>query len=308
MEETVPGNSNLIPLETDESIANRIFSIRGVQVMLDTDIADLFQVDVKRLNQQMKRNQERFPEDFCFLLSERETIELSRSQFATAMQTKGIKGGRTSYPYAYTEQGIIALAGVLRSGVANRMAVEISRVFVSMRHFILENGDTIRKIAELQSRQITFENETAKKFDTLFSYVDEKSFPKSMTFFDGQWFDSYDFLCSLFEKAETSILLIDPYCDREALKYCAKKKDWVSIKICHGPRAGLTNQDIATFTKQYGPVSVKCDASFHDRYLILDEKDCYHIGASLNHAGKRVYGINLIEDPDIVALLVQKGS
>ena len=308
MVETAPENNKLVPLETDESIANRIFTIRGIQVMLDTDIADLFEVHVKRLNEQMKRNANRFPDDFCFQLTESEMAVLSRSQIATAMQAKGIKGGRTSYPYVYTEHGIIALSGVLRSGVANRMAVEISRVFVSMRHFILENGDTIKKIAELQSRQITFENETAKKFDTLFSYVDEKSFPKSMTFFDGQWFDSYDFLCFLFEKADTSILLIDPYCDREALKYCAKRKDGVSIKICHGPRAGLTNQDIATFAKQYGPVSVKCDASFHDRYLILDEKDCYHIGASLNHAGKRVYGINLIDDPDIVALLIKKGS
>lgn len=304
MVETAPENNKLVPLETDESIANRIFSIRGVQVMLDTDIANLFQIDVKRLNQQMKRNQERFPEDFCFQITKEEMITL-RSQIAIFTEKTH---NRKYSPFVYTEQGIIALAGVLRSGVANRMAVEISRVFVSTRRFILENGDTIRKIAELQSRQISFENETAKKFDTLFSYVDEKSFPKSMTFFDGQWFDSYDFLCSLFEKADTSILLIDSYCDREALKYCAKRKDGVSIKICNGPRAGLTNQDIATFTKQYGPVSVKCDGSFHDRYLILDEKDCYHIGASLNHAGKRVYGINLIEDPDIVALLVQKGS
>ena len=91
------------------------------------------------------------------------------------------------------------------------MAVEISRVFVSMRRFILENGDLIKRVAELQSRQIAFENETARKFDALFSYVDEKSFPKQMTFFDGQRFDAYDFLSSLFEKADTSILLIDPY-------------------------------------------------------------------------------------------------
>lgn len=187
------------------------------------------------------------------------------------------------------------------------MVIEISRVFVAMRHFILENGDVIRRVAELQSRQIVFENETAKKFETLFSYVDERSFPKQMTFFDGQWFDAYDFLSSLFEKEGSSIILIDPYCDREALKYCAKRKDGVAIHICHGPHASLSEQDIAVFLHQYGSISVTNDESFHDRYLILDEKECYHIGTSLNHAGKRVFGVNRIEDKDVIDLLIQKG-
>ena len=188
------------------------------------------------------------------------------------------------------------------------MAVEISRVFVSMRRFILENGDVIKRVAELQCRQISFENDTAKKFETLFSYVDEKSFPKQMTFFDGQWFDAYDFISSLFEKADFSILLIDPYCDREALRYCAKRKNGVAIRICHSPHAALSTQDVAAFIKQYGSISLKCDASFHDRYIILDGKECYHIGASLNHAGKRVFGIDRIEDQDVITLLIQKGS
>ena len=302
-------NNKLPPLAgTEEDIADRIFAIRGVQVMLDSDIAALFELPVRRINEQMKRNPDRFPEDFCFQLTQEEVTSISRSQFAITMQSKGIKGGRSYLPYVYTEQGIIALAGVLRSGLADKMAVEISRVFVSMRRFILENGDLIKRVAELQSRQIAFENETARKFDALFSYVDEKSFPKQMTFFDGQWFDAYDFLSSLFEKADASILLIDPYCDREALRYCAKRKDGVRIKICHGSRAALGSQDVRTFSRQYGPIDVKCDDAFHDRYLILDEKECYHIGASLNHAGKRVFGISRVEDGDVVALLLRKGS
>ena len=301
MDELKPKNKLLPLAETEEGIADRIFTIRGVQVMLDSDIATLFQVDVKRLNEQRKRNQGRFPKDFCFQLTEEEIL---RSQIATSSSW----GGRRYLPFVYTEQGIIALAGVLRSGLADKMAVEISRVFVSMRRFILENGDLIKRVAELQSRQIAFENETARKFDALFSYVDEKSFPKQMTFFDGQWFDAYDFLSSLFEKADTSILLIDPYCDREALRYCAKRKDGVRIKIRHGPRAALGSQDVRTFSRQYGPIDVKCDDAFHDRYLILDEKECYHIGASLNHAGKRVFGISRVEDDDVVALLLRKGS
>ena len=297
----VAENNDLVLGKAEQNIAGRIFVVRGVQVMLDTDIASLFQVDVKRLNQQMKRNKERFPEDFCFQLTEEGIL---KSQFAIS----SLWGGRRYFPYVYTEQGIIALAGVLRSGIANRMAVEISRVFVSMRRFIHENGDVIKRVAELQSRQIAFENETAKKFETLFSYVDENTFPKQMTFFDGQWFDAYDFLCSLFEKADSSILLIDPYCDREALKYCAKWKASVTINICHGPNASLNNQDIATFSQQYGAITAKCDNSFHDRYLILDGKECYHIGTSLNHAGKRVFGVDRLDDPDVVALLYQKGS
>ena len=135
MDELKPENK-LPPLaETEEGIADRIFTIRGVQVMLDIDIAALFQVDVKRLNEQRKRNQGRFPMDFCFQLTE----EILRSQFGTSSSW----GGRRYLPYVYTEQGIIVLAGVLRSGLADKMAVEISRVFVSMRCFILENGDLI---------------------------------------------------------------------------------------------------------------------------------------------------------------------
>ena len=304
MDELEPENK-LPPLaETEGGIADRIFTIRGVQVMLDSDIASLFQVGVKLLNQQMKRNPDRFPEDFCFQLTKEERDRL-RSQIVTFTERTR---NRKYLPYVFTEQGIIALAGVLRSGIADKMAVEISRVFVSMRRFILENGDLIKRVAELQSRQIAFENETARKFDALFSYVDEKSFPKQMTFFDGQWFDAYDFLSSLFEKADTSILLIDPYCDREALRYCAKRKDGVRIKICHGSRAALGSKDITSFSRQYRPIDVKCDDSFHDRYLILDEKECYHIGASLNHAGKRVFGISRVEDDDVVALLLRKGG
>ena len=304
MNELVTNNNSLAIPPSDGGIANHIFTIRGVQVMLDTDIAALFQVDVKRLNQQMKRNVDRFPEDFCFLLTREEMISL-RSQIATFTEKTR---DRKYLPYVYTEQGVLTLAGVLRSGVANRMAVEISRVFISMRRFILENGDVIKRIAELQSRQIAFENETAKKFDALFSYVDEKSFPKQMTFFDGQWFDTYDFLSSLFEKADKSILLIDPYCDREALRYCAKRKNGVAVRICHGSHAALSHQDIDAFSKQYGPLLVKQDSSFHDRYLILDGKECYHIGASLNRAGKRVFGVERIMDPDVINLLIQKGS
>jgi len=294
----------LLPIDSEESIENRIFTIRGVQVMLDVDIAALFRVDVKRLNQQMKRNPGRFPRDFCFQLS-REDISVLRSQIATFTEKNH---NRKYFPFVYTEQGIIALAGVLRSGVAEHMAVEISRVFVSMRRFILENGDIIQRVAELQSRQIAFENETAKKFETLFSYVDEKRFPKQMTFFDGQWFDAYDFISALFEKAEISILLIDPYCDRHAFMYCAKKKAGVTLKICLGEHANLSDEDIEAFAKQYGPITIKQDVRFHDRYLILDRKECYHIGTSLNHAGKLVYGIYRIEDRGIIGLLIHKCS
>ncbi len=144
-EERIKSVAELPPLtETEEGIADRIFTIRGVLVMFDSDIAALFELPVRRINEQMKRNPDRFPEDFCFQLTAEE-FGCLKSQFATSFGP----GGKTKLPYVYMEQGIIALAGVLRSGIASRMAVEISRVFVSMKRFILENGDIIKRVAEL---------------------------------------------------------------------------------------------------------------------------------------------------------------
>ena len=158
--------NTIINVNNQEDIEKRILVIRGVQVMLDSDVAALFKVEPKRLNEQMKRNVGRFPKDFCFQLNSNEFKEL-RSQNATI----GVGYGNRKYiPYAYTEYGVVALAGVLKSEMAEKMSVEIVRAFISMRHFIIENGDVLLKLAQLQNRQINFELDTNKRFDEIMKF------------------------------------------------------------------------------------------------------------------------------------------
>ena len=150
-----------LDLSTEKNIGNCIYNIRGLQVMLDSDVATFFDVEVKRLNEQMKRNIDRFPEDFCFQLNDDEWRLVLRSQNATS---NSVSSKRRYNPYVYTEQGIMALSGVIKNEFAIRMSIKIVRVFISMRKFILENGDTLLELAKLQNRQINFEMETNKKY------------------------------------------------------------------------------------------------------------------------------------------------
>ena len=171
----------------NDEIENKIYTIRGQQVMLDSDIAYLFEVETRRLNEQMKRNISRFPEDFCFQLNSIEFKTL-RSQNATFNCSTL---GRKYVPYVYTEHGVMALAGVLKSEVAAKMTVEIVRTFVKMRKFILENSDTMLSLAKLQNRQLEFEKETNNKFDDVLRRIEKLDVPKTALFFSGQWYDAY---------------------------------------------------------------------------------------------------------------------
>ena len=186
-----------------------IYNIRGSQVMLDNDIAFFFGVETKYLNRQMKRNIERFPEDFCFQLSKDEYNDLRCQNVTFKLSTYD----RKYLPYVYTEHGIIALAGVLKNVVAAKMSVEIVRKFVQMRKFILENGDLLITLAKLQNRQLEFENETNRKFEEVFKAIGKLDLPQTALFYDGQWYDAFDYIVSIVAKASKSIILIDPYCD-----------------------------------------------------------------------------------------------
>ena len=188
----------LIQPNKDKNIEECIYNVRGLQVMLDSDIAFFFETNVASLNRQMKRNIERFPEDFCFQLSKKEINDL-RCQNGT---TKFLSSKRRYNPYVYTEEGIIALAGVLKNNTAATMSVEIARKFIQMRKFILENGDALVQLAKLQNRQINFENETNKKFDEILKLISRADLPKQVLFFNGQYFDAYDFIVSLIKKAK----------------------------------------------------------------------------------------------------------
>ena len=286
----------------NKSIEECIYNIRGQQVMLDSDIAFFFDVTISAMNRQMKRNIERFPEDFCFQLSNEEIDDL-RCQNGT---TKLLSSKRRYNPYVYTEEGIIALAGVLKNDVAAKMSVEIARRFIQMRKFILENGDVLLALAKLQNRQIEFENETNKKFDEILRLISKADLPKQAIFSAGQFYDAYEFITSIVRKANHSIVLVDPYCDSKAFTFLKNKKENVELTICLSRSSKLENEEISKYESQYGKTTIKYLDDNHDRYIIVDNEECYQLGASLNYAGKKMFSIIKNENRDITQFILNK--
>lgn len=297
-------NNKLLPTKSfssDKSIENCVFNIRGRQVMLDSDIAHFFDVETKRINEQMKRNKVRFPEDFCFQLNSLEFKTL-KSQNATSNIGRG---GKQKLPFVYTEHGIIALAGVLKSETADKMSVEIARKFIQMRKFILENGDVLLALAKLQNRQLEFENETNHKFEQVFKLIEKLDLPKTTLFYNGEWFDAFDFIVGIIRKAKKSIILVDPYCDNKALSFLKYKSEGVKVLICNTSKSKLENEELSRFESQYGVIKVRTLTNLHDRFLIIDEEECYDLGASLNYAGKKLFMINKIDTTAVVKEIIR---
>ena len=290
-----------IPISSNKNIEDCIYNIRGQQVMLDSDIADFFDVDTKRINEQMKRNKARFPEDFCFQLNSLEFKTL-KSQNATSNIGRG---GKQKLPFVYTEHGIIALAGVLKSETADKMSVEIARKFIQMRRFILENGDVLLALAKLQNRQLEFENETNHKFEQVFKLIEKLDLPKTALFYNGEWFDAFDFIVGIIRKAAKSIILVDPYCDNKALSFLKYKSEGVEVLICNTSKSKLENEELSRFESQYGVIKVRTLTNLHDRFLIIDEEECYDLGASLNYAGKKLFMINKIDTAAVVKEIIR---
>ena len=270
--------------------------------MLDSDIAFFFEVETKTINKQMKRNIDRFPEDFCFQLSSKELNDL-RCQNGT---TKFLSSKRRYNPYVYTEEGIIALAGVLKNDIAAKMSVEIARRFIQMRKFIMENGDVLLALAKLQNRQIEFENETNKKFDEILKLISKADLPKQAIFSSGQFYDAYEFITSIVRKANHSIVLVDPYCDSKAFTFLKNKKEKVELTICLSHSSKLENDEISKYESQYGKIVIKYLDDNHDRYIIIDNVECYQLGASLNYAGKKMFSIIKNENKDIIQFILNK--
>ena len=291
-------DTELISLETND-IKRRIFTIRGKQVMLDSDLAELYQVETKNLNKASNRNVERFPEDFRFKLT-KEEFENLRFQTGTSSESYG---GRRYMPYVYTEQGISMLASVLRSKIAIQVSINIMRTFIEMRHFIANNAALFERISKVELKQL----EADKKFDQLFEYVNAHAETNQKLFFDGQIYDAFSLLIELIQKAEQEIILIDGYVDVSTLNVLAKKKSGVAVTIYTFKKTKLTAQDVTAFNAQYPQLDVKYTNVFHDRFLILDGKTVYHIGASLKDAGKKCFGVTLMKDagPDLMKKLVQ---
>ena len=273
-------------------IRNRIYTIRGKQVMLDSDLAELYQVETKNLNKASNRNVERFPEDFRFKLTKEEFGNL-RFQTGTSSESYG---GRRYLPYVYTEQGVSMLASVLRSKVAVQVSINIMRTFVEMRHFIANNAALFDRISKVELKQLEYQKHTDERFDQIFECIGNQKETNQKLFFDGQIYDAFSLLIELIQKADQEIILVDGYVDVSTLNVLAKKKSGVAVTIYTFPKTKLTAQDVAAFNAQYPQLDVKYTNVFHDRFLILDGKTVYHIGASLKDAGKKCFGITLMKD------------
>ena len=292
-------DKNLVIVDNRE-IQNMIYTIRGKQVMVDSDLATLYQVTTKRLNEQVRRNKNRFPFEFMFRLTAEE-YEYLRSQNATSSEDNA-HGGRRYMPYVFTEQGIAMLSAVLKSDIAVEVSVKIMNSFVEMRNFLLSNREMFARLDRVELKQL----ETDKKLEKVFNYIATNTEVKQNIFFDGQIYDAFSFIVGLVKKAKKEIILIDNYVDVNTLNILCKKNQGVDVTITTAGKGSLSTKDVTKFNAQYPKLSVKTTMDFHDRFLIIDKAEVYHIGASIKDAGKKSFGITKIEDKDLVKSLVNK--
>lgn len=275
----------------ENAIKSLIYVVRGQQVMLDSDLAEMYQVETKVFNQAVKRNIERFPEEFCFRIT-REEYDTLRSQIVTSKE----KGGRRYLPYVFTEQGIAMLSAVLRSDVAIQVSIRIMNTFVEMRRFMASNSLVLSRISEMEVKQLLYQRDTDEKFDKVFQYISEHEEVSQKIFFEGQIYDAFSLLTDLVSKAEKELILIDNYVDIGTLNILAKKQEKVTVRVYTVKKTKLSAEDVSNFNKQYPALEVHYTGEFHDRFLIVDGILAYHIGASLKDAGKKCFAINRIED------------
>ena len=266
--------------------------VRGQQVMIDRDLALLYGVETKRLNEQVKRNIERFPDDFMFQLS-KEDVEILKSQNATSSW-----GGDRRLPYAFTEQGIAMLSSVLKSQTAVDVNIRIMRAFVSMRRFIATNAQLFQRLETIEYHQLEMKQHqevTDKRIDEVFKRLDANIPPIQGIFYDGQVFDAYRFVSDLMRKAKHSIVLIDNYVDDTVLTLLDKRKDGVTATIYTQRISNQFQLDVDRHNTQYPHIEIKQFNKAHDRFLLIDD-EVYHIGASIKDLGKKWFGFTLMRD------------
>ncbi len=290
---------NFYPAETGDgsiqaNIENLICSFRGHQVMIDRDIAMLYGVETKALNQAVKRNIERFPERFRFQLSTEETSEL----VTVCDRFKSLKHSSVM-PYAFTEQGISMLSTVLHSKTAIEVSIQIMDAFVAMRHYYSVNAQVFQRLKDLEHHRI----ETELKFDKIFKMLDANSVPLQGVFFQGQIFDAYAKFESFIQSASKEIILIDGYVDLTVLERLAKKREGVSVTVFTNPRTPLTELDVNRFNAQYPTLTLNHTTTMHDRFMIIDGTVLYHIGASLKDLGKKCFAFEVLDAAIIPAIL-----
>ncbi len=270
-------------------IKNKIFTIRGKQVIIDKDLAELYEVPTKRLNEQVKRNIERFPEHFMFKLTEAEKNEL----VANCDRLKPLKHS-SNLPKAFTEQGVSMLSAVLKSQKAIEISIQIIDAFVAMRRFLSENAQVFQRMNLTEMKLIEHDN----KINELFNKFETET-PKQGIFYEGQIFDAYKFVSDLIKKAKKRIILIDNYIDESVLILFSKRKKDVKILIYTKKISKQLQLDIKKFNEQYEYIEVKEFNKAHDRFLIIDEENIYHFGASLKDLGKKMFAFSRFNEENI---------
>ena len=289
-------------LPVENKVESLIRVIRGQQVMLDRDLAELYGVETRRLNEQVKRNIERFPEDFMFQLT-KEEFENWKSQFATS---NSIVMGARKRPYAFTEQGVAMLSGVLKSSTAVEANIRIMRAFVSMRHFMVNNAAIFRRLETIEFNQLESNKVQAKilahqevqdhRIDEIFRRLDEGMYkPKQGIFFDNQIYDAYSFVSELVKSAKQRIILIDNYVDESVLTLLDKREDTVSAIIYTQQISRQLRLDVERHNSQYPPIEISVFRRSHDRFLCIDDT-VYHVGASIKDLGKKWFAFSKMED------------
>ncbi|TDE05032.1 ORF6N domain-containing protein [Flavobacterium hiemivividum] len=275
-------------LVTRQEIENQIYTIRSQQVMLDSDLARIYQVETKNLNKAVKRNTERFPASFCFQLTEEE-VENLRFQFGTSSLNYG---GRRYLPYVFTEQGIAMLSAVLRSEIAIKVSIEIMNAFVEMRRMLISNASLFHRLDKIELKQL----QSDQKFEEIFKALEShKLHSEKGIFYNGQVFDAYTFVSDIIRNAKTSIILLDNYVDDTVLTLLGKRSDNVTTTIYTKNISNQLRLDLQRYNSQYPPIEIEIFSDAHDRFFIIDNTELYHIGASLKDLGKKWFAFSRMD-------------
>lgn len=276
-------------------IENLIYEVNGIQVMLDSDLAKLYNVQTKRINEAVKNNPLKFPEKFCFKITDFE-VDVLKSKISTSKSRGGSRKGHR----VFTEQGVAMLSTILKSETAILMSIKIIDTFVKMRHFISDNNDIFKRITTVEYKLLEYDENFSKIFDAL----EPKKVENQKIFFNGEIYDAYSLIIDLIKEANSRIIIIDNYIDKTILDMLVYKKDGVEVELITSINS-LTKLDIDKFNKQYPNLEIKYSDKFHDRFIIIDNT-LYHIGASLKDLGKKCFGINKIEDKEYLEKILQE--
>jgi len=285
-------------------IENKIHNIREQQVMLDRDLAELYGVTTGNLNKAVKRNIERFPDSFMFKLTKDESLLFQSGipndslRFQNGIIETG-RGRHSKYlPYVFTEQGVAMLSGVLRSDTAVRVSIQIVKTFVAMRNYIATNAGVFQRLGIVEKKQL----EHDKKFELVFRSMENKKIPNEKIFFNGQMFDAHKFVSDLIRTAKKSIVLVDNYIDDRTLTMFCKRKQGVSVRIYTKDIPKQLRLDVDKFNSQYPTIELVKFKNAHDRFMIIDRKDVYHIGTSIKDSGSKWCAISKFEKDAIILL------